>query len=230
MNYQKTRDTFRGGDCIHKRSSRFILHGLLKELRPSGSITSLTMPSRSPRLEEMLFEDNFTGCQQIWVEINKDIVKDQKRIVGIAKKEGTDAEINGQNVEIIHDNVFGLQLSETLDFTWLDLCSILTEETFAGISQFANSNLFSNDNLFAVTLMTARELPVHVQFFRRLCRIYDEKFKDLTHFRSTVIPRLLAALLHQATNSKIELVAKYQYTPTGTLGNDYMGMYAFQIH
>jgi hypothetical protein len=229
MNYQKNRDTYRNGDCMHKRSSRFILQGLLQSMFSRGSgLVTLTMPALSFQLEQFLLNDYYG--HQDWVEINSDIYKKQKRIVKYYQdRDGM------KTARTINENVFDVKLDYPLHFVWLDLCSILTPIVLGGIANFAQNNTFNSaagghSALFAVTLRTCRELPSHQRFYRKLYKQYwNTPYKGLTHFRNNVMPLVLEKVLAEATESKIELVAQHTYSPSSSTGASYMTMFAFHL-
>ncbi|HEY1021277.1 MAG TPA: hypothetical protein VGE06_03140, partial [Flavisolibacter sp.] len=106
--YQKNRDVYQNGDCIHKRSSRFILQGLISEQFEGRPVEILTLPAESFALEAWI--QNTHGCSNAtFVEVNREVYDRQKQQM---KKH----HVHVKDENHIWGNVFEVQVDHILGF------------------------------------------------------------------------------------------------------------------
>jgi hypothetical protein len=218
MNQQKYRNNYNNDDCIHKRSCRYILQGLLRESKVY-ILNSLTLPAENFVLENKLLDEYPVGNYYI-CEINKKIYNNQ---IGVLKPRYNTA----QNIIHINGDVLNLQIDSRLNFIWLDLCGFLTESLFENIKRFLSNNTFNIKGVFAITLLSARENTIAQKFFNKLQKEYlGTNLQSLQNFRNIKLPIILGKILKERfPEYSFELSCNYSYKPSS--GGAMMKMYAF---
>lgn len=216
MSFQKYKNNYRNGDCIHKKSCRYILLGLLDDLK-LRRVKSLTLPSTNFYLESKLVE-KYRFHHVSTCEINPKIYDEQVKMLSYSELE---------DYYMYNRDVFEIKGRENLNFIWLDLCGYLTADLYMKLFLFIANNTFAKEGIFAITLLSARENSNAKGFFKQLqYNTLGTKMRTLKNFRSVQFPKILKHDLELSTNMSFELVSNYSYSPTSGAG--LMTMYAFK--
>lgn len=224
MSFQRTHNNYRNGDCIHKRSCRYILEGLVEELE-LRQLYSLTLPSTNFELEKRLWKKYEYSFMQM-CEINTEVFDLQKSIV---QKEFVESNSNPWDKMIAHckGDICTMQNSTPFNFIWMDFCGYFTESLYNKLKIFLKKNELRSRGVFAITLQAGRENKGTQKDLRELQqRTLGTYMQTLQNFRSIQLPKIFVKLLSEVFPIfKFELTAKYSYKPTS--GGCNMTMYAF---
>jgi hypothetical protein len=222
MSFQKTHSNYNNGGCIHKRSCRYILEGLITDRRILSPLNALTLPALEFEIEQKLLRDN-KYCTLNMCEINPEVYKKQKKHKLLTNQSST---YTTQSIHHYNHDVFELSGVLDLNFVWLDLCSYLTESLFTKLINFLSGTTFLPYGVFAITLMSSRECKDAKKFYSRLQRQYlGTNLATLQNFKQVQLPKILEKVLDEHTRRKHTLQANYTYRPSS--GGGIMTMYAY---
>lgn len=214
--------TFKNAACIKKEETRVMFFNDLSKL----GITDLRyvgLPALSPILENKLMEEYYLAYSMYFAEMDKDVYK-------LGRKLYDDI----PNVSYVNTNILQAKIPFRANAVWLDLCSVISKQTFEGLMTFLNNNELEQRGLFALTIQGSREQPQQQEYFAKLQKAYlGTEFKSVNYFRHLCFPHILRTLFITHAKCKITFMRSHPYhskSPNYKSGGQNMHYYSFTWH